>query len=86
MLRQKKQLSTVSPLEKVIVLALKRQGCTATELAKLIGMAPTNLSLARNSKRSFPLPALLNLMNLAGVDAEEKIKTLEWISFNQILK
>jgi transcriptional regulator with XRE-family HTH domain len=76
-------LST-TPLEKVILLALRKKKCTAAELASLVGMAPTNFSLARNSRRSFPLPALLNLFNLADVAAVEKIKVLEWIAFEQV--
>ena len=69
----------------MIVLTLRNKKCTAAELANLIGMAPTNFSLARNSRRSFPLPALLNLFILAGVTAEEKIRVLEWIAFMQII-
>ena len=80
-------MSIVStPLEKVILLALKNHQCTASTLAELIGMAPTNFSLARNSRRSFPLPALLNLFKYAGVTAEEKIKVLEWVAFKQVLE
>ena len=77
---------SISPLEKVILLTLLKKKCTAAELANLIGMAPTNFSLARNSRRSFPLPALLNLFILADVSAEEKIRVLEWIAFKQIGK
>ena len=75
-----------SPLEKVILLALKRQQCTASNLADLVGMAPTNFSLARNSRRSFPLAALLNLFEYAEVAAEEKIRVLEWVAFKQVLE
>jgi len=59
------------------------QQCTATELANRIGMAPTNFSLARNSRRSFPLPALLRLLDLADFDADDKLKTLHWVAFKQ---
>jgi transcriptional regulator with XRE-family HTH domain len=77
-------LSITTPLEKIILHALRKKRCTAAELASLIGMAQTNFSLARNSRRSFPLPALLNLLNLADVSAVEKIKVLEWIAFEQV--
>jgi len=80
-------MSIVStPLEKVILSALKHQQCTASTLAEMLGMAPTNFSLARNSRRSFPLPALLNLFEYAGVNAEEKIKVLEWVAFKQVVE
>jgi hypothetical protein len=75
-----------TPIEKVITRALKVQDCTAAELASRIGMVPTNFSLARNSKRSFPLAALLSLFNLAGLTAEEQINVLGWIAYNQVLE
>jgi transcriptional regulator with XRE-family HTH domain len=71
----------ITPIERVIALALKRHGCTAAQLAERVQMAPTNFSLARNSKRSFPLPALLNIFELAEISAEERIKVLEWVAF-----
>ena len=72
-----------TPIEKVITRALKVQECTAAQLATKIGLAPTNFSLSRNSKRSFPLPALLTLFDLAGMTADEQIKVLGWIAFKQ---
>jgi len=74
-----------SPLEKAILKALSKQGCTASDLASMVGMAPTNFSLARNSKRPFPLPALLRIFKFADLKAEEKVKILEWIAFKQEL-
>jgi len=78
-------LSTQSPIEKVISMALKKQECTAAELAARLGMAPTNFSLARNSRRSLPLAVLLQIFALAGISAEERIKILEWVAFKQVL-
>jgi len=72
-----------SPLEKAILKALATQGCTASDLAGMVGMAPTNFSLARNSKRPFPLPALLGIFKLANLKAEEQVKILEWVAFKQ---
>ena len=74
-----------SPLEKVIVRALKKQGCTVAQLAVSVGMASTNFSTARNNHRSFPLSVLLNLFTLAEISDEEKIRVLEWIAFKKDL-
>lgn len=76
-------MSKSTPLEQAISRAMQVQQCTATELANRIGMAPTNFSLARNSRRSFPLPALLELLDLSDFDADIKLKTLHWIAFKQ---
>ena len=78
-------MPTQSPIEKVISMALEKQRCTATELATRLGMAPTNFSLARNSRRSLPLGVLLNIFDLAEISAEERIKILEWVAFSQII-
>ena len=75
--------TSVTPLEKAISLALKKQECTATDLAIMLGMAPTNFSLARNSRRRTPLHVLLNIFALAEMSAEEQIKVLQWIAFEQ---
>lgn len=72
-----------NPLEKVILLALARHKIPASKLAEKIGMAQTNFSLARHSHRSFPLPSLLRLLDLAALKAPEKIKVIEWIVFKQ---
>jgi transcriptional regulator with XRE-family HTH domain len=72
-----------TPLEKTILLAMKKQGITAADLAVAIGMAPTNFSLARHNQRGFPLPALLRMCGLAEIDADGKIKLIEWIAFKQ---
>lgn len=78
-----KLATTLNPLEKAIQQAMKRQGCTAAELADIVGMAPTNFSLARNLKRSFPLAALLSLLNLTEFTDTEKYKVIEWIASNK---
>jgi hypothetical protein len=74
-----------SPLQKVIELALKEQGCNMAELADLVGMEKTNFSLAKNSKRSLPLGALLNVFRLAGIACAEQVSILEWVAFEQKL-
>lgn len=66
-------------------MALKKQECTAAELASRLGMAPTNFSLARNSRRSLPLAVLLQIFDLAAISAEERIKILEWVAFKQVI-
>lgn len=78
-------MSTPSHIEKVIALALKKQQCTAAELAERLGMAASNFSLARSSRRSFPLGALLQIFELAEISAEERIKILEWVAFEQVI-
>jgi len=75
-----KLATPLNPLEKSIQQAMKRQGCTAADLADLVGMAPTNFSLARNLKRSFPLSALLKLLELADLNSDQKIRVIEWLA------
>lgn len=72
-----------NPLEGAILRALARHKIPASSLAEKVGMAQTNFSLARHSQRSFPLPSLLRLLDLAGMDATEKVKVVEWIAFKQ---
>jgi hypothetical protein len=77
--------AAVTPLEKAILLAMKRNGITASDLAVMVGMAPTNFSLARNNHRGFPLAALLGVCDLAGIDSDGKLKVIEWIAFEQVV-
>lgn len=76
-------MPTKSPIEKVISQALAKQKCTAAELASRVGMAASNFSLARNSRRSFPLAVLLQIFNLAEISAEARLEILEWVAFKQ---
>jgi transcriptional regulator with XRE-family HTH domain len=76
---------TVTPLEKVIRRALKKQNCTAHQLGDRVGMIQSNFSLARNSRRSMPLPVLLQIFKLADISAEEQLRILRWIAFKQVL-
>lgn len=69
----------------MISTALQKQKCTAAELADRLGMAPSNFSLARNSRRSLPLAVLLSMFELAEISAEERIKVLEWVAFKQVI-
>jgi DNA-binding Xre family transcriptional regulator len=77
--------SASTPLEKTIQIAMKKQDVTAADLAVMVGMAPTNFSLARHNQRGFPLPALLKLCDFAEFDAEGKLKLIEWIAIKQII-
>lgn len=77
--------AAVTPLEKAILLAMKKNGITASDLAVMVGMAPTNFSLARNNHRGFPLAALLRVCDLAGIDSVGKLKVIEWIAFEQVV-
>lgn len=79
------KLPTKSPIEDVIDMALNKQKCTAAQLAERLGMAASNFSLARNSRRSFPLAVLLSMFELAEISAEERIKVLEWVAFKQFI-
>lgn len=78
-------MATNSPLEKTILLAMKQNDITAADLAGIVGMAPTNFSLARNNHRALPLAALLKICDLAGLDSDEKLKVVEWIAFKQVV-
>ena len=40
---------------------------------------------ALRHRRSLPLPVLLRLFDAAGVSAEERIRVLEWIAFEQVI-
>ena len=77
--------ATATPLEKAILLAMKKSGMSASDLAIRVGMAPTNFSLARNNHRGFPLAALLRVCELAGLDSVGKLKVIEWIAFEQVV-
>ena len=77
---------TPTPIEPVILMALNNQKCTAPELAIRLKMAPTNFSLARNSRRSLPLGVLLQIFDLAQISAEARIKVLEWVAFEQAIR
>lgn len=77
--------AVATPLEKVILLALKRNSITASDLSVMVGMAPTNFSLARNNHRGFPLAAILRVCDLAGIDSVGKLKVIEWIAYEQVV-
>jgi hypothetical protein len=48
-------------------------------------MAPSNFSLARNSRRSLPLAVLLRIFDLAKIKPEERIEILEWVAYKQVI-